>query len=57
MLGNKLYKKHWDKKKINYKSVGISENIGNLLITEDGLNGSVEVTLIESKIQTWIKNS
>lgn len=57
MLINKSYKKHWDEKKANYESVGISETLGNLIITEDGLDGSLDATLIESKIQTWIKNS
>ncbi|KMN41293.1 hypothetical protein VK91_03905 [Lysinibacillus sp. LK3] len=57
MLRDKLYKKDWEKKKINYESAGISETAGNLIITEDGLNGSLDATLIESKIQTWIKDS
>lgn len=57
MLRNKSYKMHWDKKRANYESVGISEILGNLIITEDGLDGSFDATLIESKIQTWIKNS
>ncbi|MBL3889148.1 ATP-dependent RecD-like DNA helicase [Bacillus cereus] len=57
MLRNKSYKKHWEEKRANYESVGISETLGNLIITEDGLDGSLDATLIESKIQTWIKNS
>lgn len=57
MLSDKSYKKRWDEKRANYESVGISETIGNLIITEDGLDGSLDATLIESKIQTWIKNS
>ena len=57
MLSNKSYKKHWDEKRAKYESVGISETLGNLIITEDGLDGSLDATLIESKIQTWIKNS
>ncbi|MFP7297002.1 AAA family ATPase [Neobacillus niacini] len=57
MLSNKSYKLHWDEKRANYESVGISETLGNLIITEDGLDGSLDATLIESKIQTWIKNS
>ena len=56
MLINKSYKKHWDEKRANYESVGISETLGNLIITEDGLNGSLDAKLIASKIQTWIKN-
>lgn len=57
MLSNKSYKNDWEKKKANYESVGISETLGNLIITEDGLDGSLDATLIESKIQTWIKNN
>lgn len=57
MLRDKSYKKRWDEKRANYESVGISETLGNLIITEDGLDGSLDATLIESKIQTWIKNS
>ena len=56
MLINKSYKKHWDEKRANYESMGISETLGNLIITEDGLNGSLDAKLIASKIQTWIKN-
>lgn len=57
MLRNKAYKKYWDEKRANYESVGISETLGNLIITEDGLDGSLDATLIESKIRTWIKTS
>ncbi|QHI73482.1 ATP-dependent DNA helicase [Aminipila terrae] len=57
MLRDKSYKKRWDEKRANYESVGISETLGNLIITEDGLDGSLDATLIESKIQTWIKSS
>ncbi len=57
MLGNKSYEKGWEKKKAKYESVGISETHGNLIITEDGLDGSLDTTLIERKVQTWINNS
>ncbi|GAA0431349.1 hypothetical protein GCM10008934_21060 [Virgibacillus salarius] len=57
MLKNKSYKKHWEEKRANYESVGVSETLGNLIITEDGLDGSFDSELIESKILTWIKNS
>ncbi|MEK5379361.1 AAA family ATPase [Niallia sp. FSL W8-0635] len=57
MLGIKSYEKDWDKKRANYESVGISEAHGNLIITKDGLDGSLDATLIESKIEAWIKNS
>ncbi|WP_077702784.1 hypothetical protein [Virgibacillus dokdonensis] len=52
MLGKKSYEKDWEKKKANYESVDISEALGNLIITEDGLDGSLDATLIERKIQT-----
>lgn len=57
MLRDKSYKKRWGEKRVQYESVGISEALGNLIITEDGLDGSLDATLIESKIQKWIKNS
>ena len=57
MLSDKLYKRRWDEKKANYESVGISENFGNLIITQDGLDGSLDATLIQSKIKEWIENS
>ena len=57
MLGIKSYEKDWEKKRTNYETAGISEALGNLIITEDGLDGSLDATLIERKIQTWIINS
>jgi thymidine kinase len=57
MLRDQSYKKHWAEKRANYESVGISETLGNLIITEDGLDGSLDATLIESKIRTWLTNS
>lgn len=57
MLRNKSYRKHWDNKRANYESAGVSETLGNLIITEDGLDGSLDASLIESKIQKWISNS
>lgn len=57
MLRDISYKKNWDKKRVNYESIGVSEENGNLIITADGLDGSLDAALIESKIITWIKNS
>ena len=57
MLSDKLYKRRWDEKRANYERVGISETFGNLIITQDGLDGSLDATLIQSKIKEWIKNS
>lgn len=56
MLGNESYKNSWEEKKAEYESNGISEAVGNLIITEDGLDGSLDAALIESKIKSWIKN-
>lgn len=57
MLRDKSYKKRWDEKRANYESVGISETLGNLIITQDGLDGSSDAMLIQSKIKEWIENS
>lgn len=57
MLRDKSYKKRWEEKRGNYERVGIAETLGNLIITEDGLDGSLDATLIESKIKEWVKNS
>ena len=57
MLRDKSYKKRWDEKRANYESVGISETLGNLIITQDGLDGSLDAMLIQSKIKEWIENS
>lgn len=57
MLGNESYKKHWNGKRASYESVGISETLGNLIITRDGLDGSLDASLIESEIQSWINNN
>lgn len=54
MLGDKSYKNSWNKKKENYESVGISETLGNLIITSDGLDGSLDAMFIENKIKKWI---
>lgn len=56
MLKDKSYKNHWEEKKSNYTSIGIKESEGNLIITEDGLDGSLDASLIESKIKKWMKN-
>lgn len=56
MLRDKSYKKSWNEKRANYEAIGISETLGNLIITEDGLDGSLDATLIESKVRTWMDN-
>ncbi|BAP36424.1 hypothetical protein AS4_14840 [Acinetobacter guillouiae] len=56
MLGDEKYKKHWEEKRTNYESKGISEISGTLIVTKDGLDGSLDATLIESKIKAWMNN-
>lgn len=57
MLGVKSYEEHWNKKKEDYGKVGISEICGNLIITKDGLDGSLDSVLIEKKIKMWLKGN
>ncbi|KLE08547.1 hypothetical protein AF80_09605 [Aliarcobacter butzleri L355] len=54
MLGVKSYAEDWGKKKEDYKKAGISETLGNLIITEDGSDGSLDSASIEKKIQIWL---
>ncbi|WP_169974309.1 MULTISPECIES: ATP-dependent RecD-like DNA helicase [unclassified Campylobacter] len=54
MLSDLSYRKRWEEKKVNYESEGISEIKGNLIITKDGLDGSIDAELIENKIRTWM---
>lgn len=56
MLGNNSYKDHWKKKKSNYKKSGITEQDGNLIITQDGLNGSLDSKKVEESINNWKNN-
>ncbi|MCA1011752.1 AAA family ATPase [Halobacillus halophilus] len=54
MLNIASYKRDWDEKRNNYEKVGISEKEGNLIITKDGLDGSLDALEIENKITSWI---
>lgn len=56
MLNDKEYKNSWHNKKENYENAEISESLGNLIITEDGLDGSLDAMSIKSKIYTWMNN-
>lgn len=56
MIGNKAYEKHWKEKEMYYQESNISEEQGNLIITKDGLDGSLDSTAIEDRLQIW-KNS
>lgn len=54
MLQVASYKRNWDRKRSNYEKAGISEREGNLIITQDGLDGSLDAEEIERKIRAWI---
>ena len=53
MIANKAYEKHWKEKKMHYHESNISEEQGNLIITKDGSDGSLDSTAIENKLQIW----
>ena len=53
MIANKAYEKHWKEKKMHYQESNISEEQGNLIITKDGSDGSLDSTAIENKLQIW----
>ena len=55
MLGIASYKRKWQEKRSDYESIGISEALGNLIITEDGLDQSIDAILIENRIKAWIE--
>lgn len=57
MLRDKSYKSSWEKKRADYERAEISEERGNLIVTQDGSDGSLDASLIERKIQSWIKNN
>lgn len=54
MLQDKSYKQKWNEKRKDYEKAGISEANKNLIITEDGLDGSLDATVIENKIKIWM---
>lgn len=54
MLNVAAYEKHWNEKKMNYDSEGISEENDNLIITKDEENGSIDSKKIEEKIKKWM---
>ncbi len=57
MLSNASYKRKWKKKKKNYERAGISEALGNLIITTDGLDGSIDALTIENDIRKWMEKN
>lgn len=56
MLKDKSYKEKWNEKRKNYEEIGISEENNNLIITKDGLDGSLDAKSIENKIKIWMKS-
>lgn len=54
MLGIPSYKRDWDQKRSHYEKAGISERANNLIITKDGLDGSLDAVEVESKIISWM---
>ncbi|KAF1290189.1 AAA family ATPase [Candidatus Enterococcus leclercqii] len=56
MLGEKAYAEHWKKKKNDYYKHGISEEEGNLIVTQDELNGSIDSENIEAIITGWMES-
>ena len=57
MLEDKVYEKHWKEKKAHYRENNISEELGNLIVTQDGSNGSLDSIVIESKLKRWIDDN
>ena len=55
MLGDYGYRKDWERKKKLYSEHGISIENGNLILSQDELNGSIDSTKIKSQIQNIIK--
>lgn len=54
MLGNSDYKESWEKKKKLYAEYGFSEENGNLIVTEDSLDGGIDSQIIQEKINQYL---
>jgi len=54
MLSKPSYQRSWERKEKNYEKVGISEAEDNLIITKDGLDGSLDAMEIEERIREWM---
>ena len=57
MIGNKTYEKHWKEKKKHYQKSNISEEQENLIVTQDGSDGSLDSAAIEKRLQIWKNNN
>lgn len=51
MLGNPEYKAAWEEKKRIYEANGFTEENGNLIVTMDSLDGGIDSTVIQQKIE------
>ena len=56
MLGNPEYKAAWEEKKRIYEANGFTEDNGNLIVTEDSLDGAIDSVAIQQKIDELINN-
>lgn len=54
MLGREEYRKSWEEKKKFYEENGISEENGNLIISVDGPDGSIDCQVIQEKINAFL---
>jgi hypothetical protein len=54
LLGNAGYKASWEEKKKLYEANGFSEKNGNLIVTYDGLEGSIDSQTIQEKIDKYL---
>lgn len=55
MLGDSGYRRSWDAKKKLYEEFGFSEDNGNLIVTQDSLNGAIDSQEIQAKIEKYLK--
>jgi hypothetical protein len=55
MLGDAGYAAKWEQKKALYKQYGYSEENGNLIVTEDGLDGSLDSQMIQTLIDMRLR--
>ncbi len=54
MMGNPEYRKRWEEKKQLYAEHGISEENGNLIVTQDSLAGAIDSEAIQQIIDSLL---
>ena len=47
MMGNPEYRRRWEEKKALYAEYGITEENGNLIVTQDSLEGAIDSEAIQ----------